>query len=197
MQLSGIIECGLRRKKSKRKVLHDVVSNNVSFVVEQGDSKARCWVQSTLGHTWSAACVFSYLHRKRVLGLHPASSHAGVGIVVLDHRWDKDGKTESRHVVLLWTGKDDGCRMCLSWRSCCCLLVVWRYPRRHHRPCGWSWVLLTNVQNSSVDHGSMVRKENPNRREDSAYLAKCRIKWMGQIHKGIRLEAVLAVLCVW
>ena len=43
---------------------------------------------------------FQWFPRPRFLGLLPAT-HVDVGIVALDHRLDKDGKTESRHGVLL------------------------------------------------------------------------------------------------
>ena len=41
MQLSGINECGLRSERSRSKMIHEMVSNNCSFVSEEDESKAR------------------------------------------------------------------------------------------------------------------------------------------------------------
>ena len=85
---------------SRSEMFHEVARNNCSFVADE----ARFDVEH-IRHVFHSLCFSVAFPEHVFLGFLPAHSHAGFGIVALDHQQDKVWKTEYRHGVLLWTGE--------------------------------------------------------------------------------------------
>ena len=122
---------------SRSEMFHEVARNNCSFVADE----ARFDVEH-IRHVFHSLCFSVAFPEHVFLGFLPAHSHAGFGIVALDHQQDKVWKTEYRHGVSV--------------------LKVMLLPGRRRKgdlgTCSWVGNRRTVVQNSSDDYSSMEQK---------------------------------------